>query len=465
MQKEISFPSFIPQDVQNTFRWLIKVEEFNTIRALAESVYKFLPKDNPEVTDFMAMVLHKAKMYREAVPYARQTVAMLPTPEAKFNLAKCLNSAAFPAEAEKVMAEVVKERPDWIDPVIDHAVYVAAQGRFDEAEAELRTLLNRVGTADRNYAVVQFNLGWHEIRAGHFKEGIRMLGIGRTLRIWGAYSFPYPQPMLTEGVDVRNKDILIVGEGGAGDEIINARFAQTLRDRGARVFFASNHKLESLLARSPGIEKAFSQKQAPPAFDYWAPAMDLPRILELNSEDIPKNSYITPVEGLVKEWSKRIPNNGKLRIGVRWQGNALYEQDLMRSVPFNLMETFVNIPGVEVYSLQRDSGLEERPADSKVVDLAPYLNTWEDTAAAISNLDLVISSCTSVPHLAAAMGKPVWLFCPLSSYYVWAGPDNGRAWYPQVELHRQKEFGNWEHTYKDIYSKLEKLAQTKGGAR
>lgn len=462
MQKDVNFPTFIPTDVQNTFRWLLKVEEFQTIKLLAESVFKYLPPDNPEASDFMAMMLHKAKMYREAVPYARQTAKLLPSAEAKFNLAKCLNAAAMPAEAEKMMAEVVRERPDWVDPVIDHAVYVAAQGRFDEAEQRLRSLLNRVKEDEKNFAVVQFNLGWHEIRSGRFANGIRMLGIGRQLRIWGAYTFPYKQPMLQDRVSVEGKRILLVGEGGAGDEIINVRFAQTLKERGAaKVYFTSNHKLDSLLSRSPGLDKVFTHADQPPDFDYWAPAMDLPRILGLESPEIPKKPYVFASAEMTKKWQKLIPNNGKLRVGIRWQGNSLYEQDLMRSVPFTMMETFLNIPNVEVYSLQRDSGVEERPADSKVVDLAPHLTSWEDTAAAIENLDLVISSCTSVPHLAAALGKPVWLFCPLSSYYVWAGPDNGQAWYPQVQLYRQDKFGTWEGTYQRIYQDLNKLASSK----
>ena len=382
MQKDITFPTFIPADVQNTFRWLLKVEEFQTIKALAESVYKYLPKDNPEASDFMAMMLHKAKMYREAVPYARITAQILPSAEAKFNLAKCLNAAALPAEAEQVMAEVVREKPNWIDPVIDHAVYVAAQGRFDEAEQRLRSLLSRVKEDEKNYAVVQFNLGWHEIRAGHFSNGVRMLGIGRQLRIWGAYTFPYKQPMLQDRMPVQGKKILIVGEGGAGDEIINVRFAQTLKARGAsHVFFTSNHKLNSLLSRSPGLDKVITHADQPPDFDYWAPAMDLPRILGIEANEIPNKPYVIASKDLQKKWQERIPKTGKLRLGIRWQGNSLYEQDLMRSVPFSLMETFLNIPGVEVYSLQRDSGLEERPLDSKVVDLSPYLTSWEETAA------------------------------------------------------------------------------------
>jgi len=459
MDKEISFPALIPQDLQNTFRWLLKVEEFQTVKKLAFSVFKYLPQTNPEASDFMAMTLHKAKFYKDAVPFARKTVELLPTPEAKFNLAKCLNSAALPWEAETTMAEVMRAKPEWLDPKIDHAVYVSMQGRCEEAEASLRKLLVGINPADRNYAVVKFNLGWHEVRNGNFKTGVEYLGIGRKLRIWGAYSFPYSQPMLEPGMNVEGKTILLVGEGGAGDEIINCRFGQILKARGAsKIIFTSNQKLQALLSRTPGLDQVITHKDTPPKFDYWAPAMDLPRILGITAEEIPKNAYVNPHPDYVKKWKELIKPSKKLRVGIRWQGNSLYEQDLMRSVPFTMMESFLQIPDVELYSLQKDDGLEERPANSPVVDLSAQLETWEDTSAAISQLDLIISSCTSVPHLASAMGKPVWLFCPINSYYVWAGPDNGKAWYPNVELIRQKEFGSWDDTYKKIFEKLKEAA-------
>jgi hypothetical protein len=285
------------------------------------------------------------------------------------------------------------------------------------------------------------------------------LGIGRQLRIWGAYSFPYPQPMLQPGIDVSGKTVLLVGEGGAGDEIINSRFGQILKARGAKTIFTTNQKLDSLLSRTPGLDKVITHKDRPPGIDYWAPVMDLPRILGVDAEEIPKNPYISAQPSYIKKWQNIIKPSKKLKVGVRWAGNSLYEQDLMRSVPFSMMDSFLQIPDIEVYSLQRDDGVEEITPGSKVVDLSTNLETWEDTAAAISQLDLVISSCTSVPHLASAMGKPVWLFCPLSSYYVWAGPDNGTSWYPQVQLVRQTEFGSWEKPYQIIFEKLKASAQ------
>ena len=130
------------------------------------------------------------------------------------------------------------------------------QGRTDEAEIALRKLMVGMDPNEKNYAVLRFNLGWHEIKNGNFKTGIEYLGIGRKLRIWGAYSFPYPQPMLQPGMDVSGKTVLLVGEGGAGDEIINSRFGQTLKARGAKTIFTTNQKLDSLLSRTPAWTKS-----------------------------------------------------------------------------------------------------------------------------------------------------------------------------------------------------------------
>jgi hypothetical protein len=115
----------------------------------------------------------------------------------------------------------------------------------------------------------------------------------------------------------------------------------------------------------------------------------------------------------------------------------------MRAIPFKLLEQLTDIEGIDFFSLQRDEGSEELPATSPVFNLGPNLETWEDTAAAITHLDLVISSCTSVPHLSAALGKPTWVISPLSGYYIWATPGDTSPWYPSVRLFRQSTFNDW----------------------
>jgi sulfotransferase len=105
-----------------------------------------------------------------------------------------------------------------------------------------------------------------------------------------------------------------------------------------------------------------------------------------------------------------------------------------------------------VYSLQRDSDIRDLP--ESVVDLQNQIVTWDDTAAAIANLDLVITSCTSVAHLAAAMGKETWIIVPILPYHVWALPGERSPWYDSVRLFRQEVFGNWDAPLQKVKAEL-----------
>lgn len=456
----------LPHSARETLDWLLQMEEFTAARPLIEVLARLLPPDNPEASDFIASAWMRSKHYANAVRQARHTLKLLPTATgAKFNLAKCLNSAALPAEAEYYMRQVVEESPGWVDPKIDLAVYIAAQGRNDEAMQMLLSILENIDPHDANIDVVRFNLGWHFLRLGQFKKGIRYLGLGRRLRIWGAFGRQYMKPSIDEHTDVSGKTVMVVGEGGAGDEIINARFAANIEARGGRVVWITGQGFEGVLRRTPGISAVLPQAEmAGVKYDYWAPAMDLPRLLDLDYPDLGRPAYIAADPAVVARWQQHIPHRpGRLRVGLRWQGNQLYEQDLMRSVPFAQLADLTAVDGIDFYSLQRDAGAEERPHDSPVVDLAPLLRTWDDTAAAIHHLDLVISSCTSVPHLAAAMGKPTWVLCPINAYYVWAMPGTSSPWYPQVTLFRQVRNKCWDEPLSELKTHLARWAHEGAG--
>jgi hypothetical protein len=444
----------VPAALRETIDWLLSVEDFGTVRSLLGTLSRFLPESDPLACDFVASVLLRAKCYKEAASVAERTVALLPESiEARFNAAKCLAASGRPDAAERLIREVIAGRPDWIEARIDLAVYVARQGRLDEAKEALEALLAIVPADDRNHDVLRFNLGWHRLRYGDFKTGMKMLGAGRRLRIWGAMAQTHPRPMLNVGTDLHAKTVLLCGEGGAGDEMINVRFAQVIAARGGRVLWQGRAGLATLFARAPGVSAVVTDA-GPPACDYWAPCMDLPRLLDLDLQEVPSAAYLSPDPSLAAHWRKRLPPGRRLKVGIRWRGNHLYEQDLARAVPFSLLEELTKLRGVTVYSLQRDEGSEERPPDSRVVDLGPELRTWEDTAAAIAQLDLVVSSCTSVPHLAAAMGKPVWLFCPINPYYIWATPGDLSPWYPRVRLFRQTRLGDWTGPFSDLRARL-----------
>lgn len=447
MSRGQSTSTTIPPALRETLSWLIRVEDYPSARAVLKTATRFLSDRDPSATDFIAHFLMQSKSYPEAAEWALKTLELLPkSAEALFNAAKCLNSARRPAEAESLIREAIRLAPDWDSARLDLALYVGMQGRNEEALEILQETLKRLPEGDRNRDAIRFNLGWHHLREGRFKEGMAGLHQGRALKVWGSPRGPFARPALEPGGSLAGKRLLIVGEGGQGDEVIAARFGELIRARGGTSAFCASHALVSLLSRAPGFA-AVVPLGAPVAFqfDLWAPAMDLPYLLGLEQAELPSRPYLSADPRHVEKWRERIPARpGELRVGLRWQGNPLYEHDLMRSVPFRDLEALLDVPHVKFYSLQRDEGSEELKAGAPVTDLGPELRSWEDTAAAIENLDLIITSCTSVAHVAAAMGKPTWLLCPLNCYYVWATPGDRSPWYPSVTLYRQNRYDSWE---------------------
>lgn len=470
MEKKFIQFSNIPDHLQKTFEWLLTIEDFVTVRSLAKTIFKFLNPDDPTSTDFLAYILQMSKSYREAAEVALKTVEKLPrSADALFNAAKCLNSAGHPDRAEQLIQKAIALRPDWKLLDIELAVFVSMQGRWDEAMKLMEEVLPQLPPDDKNADIVRYNLGWHLIRRGDFKSGIRNLSSGRKLNIWGNNRTTDHHPVLHPGVNLNGKTVLVRGDGGAGDEMINARFAKTIRDRGGRTIWAGQHPLYGLLSRSKNMDQVLTPEQVKnfknfsTPYDFWVPGMDLPVALDLDLKEIPNIPYLSADASFIEKWKNKLTSpsqshpSRKFRIGIRWQGNALYEQDLMRSVPFKSFERILNQPefkNIEFYSLQRDEGVEELPKDSTVVNWGSDLKTWEDTAGAIENLDLIISSCTSVPHLSAAMGKPTWVLCPLNCYYVWASPGEWSAWYPSVRLFRQTHLHSWEEPFSRIVQEL-----------
>jgi hypothetical protein len=451
----------IPVPIRQTLEWLLQIEAFEPARNLAHTVFGRLPSDDPRSTDFLAYILYKSRFYKEAADVAVRTVALRPdSVDAKFNAAKCLNANGRPDDAEKLIREVISARPDWAGAKIDLALYVSLQGRHDEAMQILLKTRPLLDLIDKDLSIVDFNLGWHLIRHGNFKEGMRNLAGGRELGIWGTLRGERCQrwaakPVLRPGADLHGKTVLICGEGGAGDEMINVRFAGEIQRRGGDVIWAPQKPLESIFKRVAAVRRVVTvEESAGCEYDFWAPCMDLPSLLDVELNEIPKQPYLAADPELIERWRSDIPQNGNLRVGIRWQGNALYEQDLMRSVPFNLFERLFQIPGIDFYSLQRDEGREELREGAPVKDLGDKLLTWEDTAAAVANLDLVISSCTSVPHLSSAMGKETWLLCPLNFYYIWATPGNKSPWYESIKLFRQTELRSWQEPFELVFWEL-----------
>jgi hypothetical protein len=140
----------------------------------------------------------------------------------------------------------------------------------------------------------------------------------------------------------------------------------------------------------------------------------------------------------------------KKRIGLRWQGSSKFEDDHNKRFPYQLMFDAVRDADYEFVSLQRDEGSEACPTWVKQVPL----NTWEETKNAVASCDLVISSCTSVSHLASAMGVETWVVIPVMGYYLYALDGEKTPYYDSMTLFRQEVFGDWQAPFDKIKERL-----------
>jgi hypothetical protein len=240
-------------------------------------------------------------------------------------------------------------------------------------------------------------------------------------------------------------------EAGFGDEMVYVRFAKELSERGGRVTIACSDGLKSMFSRILYASAVVDYKASLAMYhDYWAPSMSTPYILGTTYETLSGEPYLSASQEAIDKF-KLVVNSDKLRVGVRWSGNPTFEHEQFRLFPEKLMFNAVNVDGIQAYSLQKDW---DKGYPEHIIPLDKYLNDWEDTAGAIGNMDLVISSCTSVAHLAAAMGKPTWIVVPILPYYTWALPINDSPWYDSVQLYRQEKINDWEPSFDKVNKDL-----------
>ena len=164
----------------------------------------------------------------------------------------------------------------------------------------------------------------------------------------------------------------------------------------------------SLLARTPGIDQLVAHEEPLPPFDIHAPLLSLPGILGTTLETVPSHvPYLHVDPQRTGAWRAELAPEGEFRVGIVWKGNADQATERFRSVPLEQFARLAQIPGVKLFSLQKHPGTDR--ASFPLVDLSDRLSDFQETAAMVANLDLVVMRDTAVAHLAGGLGKPVWV--------------------------------------------------------
>lgn len=325
---------------------------------------------------------------------------------------------------------------------LDQQLQANIRGDFAEGW-RLSEMMWREDPSDNRVA---FNRGWHLLAQGDLQGGMELIDRGRWINVFGSSPLQSIKPIYNPAQhDLSGKTVLLRNEGGLGDEIINVRFASYFSERGAKVVVSGNSGLASLFARMPSVSAVVQSGLELGAYhDYWVPGMSAVRVGGYSYETLSGKPYLLPDPERVKRWAS-VAASPHFKIGIRWSGNPQFEHEQNRRFPVEPLIALSDMPGTKFFSFQRDSDMRTLP--EKITDLSLFLADWEDTAAALSCMDLVITSCTSVAHLAAALGKETWIIVPILPYYIWAFPGEKSPWYDSVRLFRQTTFGDWQDPF------------------
>lgn len=322
---------------------------------------------------------------------------------------------------------------------LDIALKAAINGDLQTSEDILRS-------QPKDDLRVLFNLGWHEMRHRNMKKAYEHLNFGRFINVFG---LPPIKGKIWKDEPLGGKIVLFRSEGGYGDQISNFRFAKKFKDMGATVVVSCSSELKELFSRhgfvtvdSEGIDHVY--------YDYWIPGMSAPFLLNMEYNDLDGSPYIYPTHK-----RKLFSKQGNIKVGIRWAGNPEFEHEQHRKFPEELMIGLSDIPNTTFFSLQRDENLI---TGLPFGDLAEQMKTWDDTASIIAGCDLIITSCTSIAHLAGAIGVPTWVVIPVMPYYTWAVPGSKSNWYNSVTLYRQEKYGDWSAPFNKIRQDLVTLS-------
>jgi tetratricopeptide (TPR) repeat protein len=335
---------------------------------------------------------------------------------------------------------------------------LAAVGRTTDAEVLLRKALHTIP----GHAGLEYRLGLSLLALANYGEGFERYEARLNLV---STNNPIRRPILPmpewAGESLSGRRLLVLTEQGYGDHIQFCRFVSIVAATGAEVVLGVSPVMKDLMSTLPGARHVSTTLEEALRFgcDYWTFIGSLPHRLGISVESlVPESPYLTPNSFKRAHWRQmlaRFPET--YRIGLVWAGRPEHENDRNRSIPFERLAPLSDVPNASWISLQLGRPTSETEASKSVFPVKQFLDashTFDDTAALIAELDLLITVDTASAHLAGALGRPVWLLLPQVADWRWALADGTSPWYPSMRIFRQRSKGGWDHVIEALMAAL-----------
>lgn len=419
---------------------------------------------------FLARELSNQERYEEALEYLFRAHEQIP------NSADILNGIGFVLQKKDLASEAVNYYKRGLEIAPENA---ELWGNLGIAYQDLGLLDEAIGAYEYAQSLRPDWLvpSWHRSLAQLLRGDFRRGWEGYELRLLPSQSpkpreFPFKRWV---GDDVVKQTVLVYGEQGIGDEIMFASCLPDLLDRCAHCVIECSNKLAPIFRRSFPTAKVVGTDQsmdlgwleAVNKIDQCIPIGSLPLYFRRERRQFPiVNSYLRADEHSTGYWRNELEKLGSgLKVGISWKGGTAISRKNARSIALEHWLPILNFPDAHFVSLQygeqadalqtlrSEHGITVHYWDQAIQD-------YDQTAALVSALDVVISVTTAVIHLAGALGQKTWVLVPSSPTWRYGMEGEDMPWYPSVRLFRQESPGQWDSVIKRICKELGNLAET-----
>lgn len=387
----------------------------------------------------------------DGLRHLHDAAALAPTDAAVQNeIGGALASMRSTQEAIAAYQRAAELDPQWSVPWHNLGMLVLRSG---DREGSIPLLRRSIEIASPP-TLSHLELGMQLLMRGEFREGWREYEWR-----WRSGGKPPEKPELGvpvwDGSPLGERTLLLWHEQGFGDVLQFVRFASLIPKEHGKVVLHAPPRLASVLATCRGIDRVVVDGDTLD-IDVQFPVMSLPFLFDVVPE--PADAYLHAPDSCA-DAEEAIEPGRALNVGIVWASGRLYPAHGARDCPLELFAPLADVPGVRLFSLQYgDSASELEHSPLPIIDLSPVLGDFRKTAAFLKRLDLVISVDTSLPHLAGALGVPVWTLINAWPDWRWElGGDRSR-WYASMRLYRQETYGDWKPVIARIARDLHALA-------
>lgn len=383
----------------------------------------------------------KNREYEKAIVYAERYIELNQENPVIYNqlgyLYQKLSKYGTLKEQIEFFEKARSLKPDYSQALRNLALAYQLVGRYQDSVEAFQKLFDLEPVTDDYMAY-----GCLKIRLGDFEEGFKYYE-SRFLKNFGGTEYPKIDKPRWQGEDIKDKILLVQSEQGYGDTFQFFRYLLEIKHSAKKIIFrAQNEVAELIKLNAKGIEVVdMATDLNDLKFDYHIPLMSIPLVIKARVDSIPlKEGYLKADEVKAQKYKQKYFDNDCFKIGIAYSGSVIGNNS--RNIPLRVFYPLTKLKNVKVYSFQKQSGseqLKQLPKGFEMIDLGNTFSDFSDTAAAMSNVDLFISSDNGVFNLAASMGKKTFLLLSKHAEWRWLLDDETTPWYDSVKIFKKED--------------------------